>query len=81
MTAHPVKNGMLDDGPTLDQIKKWPAAVSVPLAGRALGYSTSWSYQLAAQGDFPCKVITVGNRHRVVTASLIKLLEADEEDA
>jgi predicted DNA-binding transcriptional regulator AlpA len=64
------------DGPTLEEIRSWPATVPVPDGGRALGYSASWSYQLVAQGEFPCKVITVGRRSRVVTASLLAMLDA-----
>jgi predicted DNA-binding transcriptional regulator AlpA len=63
-----------DLGPTLDEIKDWPATVSVRRACDALGYSASWGYQLIAQGEFPCRVIKVGTRSRVVTRSLLELV-------
>lgn len=62
-------------GPTLDEIRKWPATVGIADACRALGISKSWGHQLAAQDEFPCKVIKVNHRVRVITASLIALLE------
>jgi hypothetical protein len=61
--------------PTLDDIRGWPATVAVHPACRALGISTSWGYQLIAAGEFPCRVIPIRGRSRVVTASLIELLE------
>lgn len=64
--------------PTLDEIRDWPATHGVPQTGAALGWSTSWCYQLIATGDFPVRTIKVRGRVRVVTASLIALLEAGE---
>lgn len=63
--------------PTLEQIRTWPATVSVRDGCRALGYSAAWGYQLIKQGEFPARVITTRGRSRVVTASLIGLLEGD----
>lgn len=62
------------DAPTLDDVRSWPATIDVGKACSALGYSKSWGYQLIKQNEFPCKVISVRNRARVVTASLIELL-------
>lgn len=62
------------DGPTLDEVRSWPATVNVRDACRALGISGSWGYQLVAEGQFPCKVLQVGTRTRVVTASLVEVL-------
>ena len=63
-------------GPTLDEIRSWPVTVEVGRACRAIGISSSWGYQLIASNEFPCRVIKVGHRSRVVTASLLALLEA-----
>ena len=65
--------------PTLAQVRKWPATVSIAEASEALGYSTAWGYELAAAGEFPCQVLTVKNRKRVITASLLELL-GDKSD-
>lgn len=45
------------------------------VAAAALGIGRSTAYTLAAAGEFPCKVIRVGTRYRVVTADLRRLLE------
>ncbi|MDP9091844.1 MAG: DNA-binding protein [Actinomycetota bacterium] len=66
------------DGPTLIEIRSWPAAVSVPRACSAIGISTSWGYQLIAQGEFPARTLTIGRRSRVLTASLVTLLEGGD---
>jgi hypothetical protein len=62
--------------PTLDEIRGWPAAVDVPEAARAIGISRSHLYELIKPNEAPVKVLSFGNRHRIVTASLIRLLEA-----
>lgn len=62
--------------PTLDEIKSWAASVSIPLAAQAIGISSSHLYSLAGRDEAPCKVLKVGARYRVVTASLVALLEA-----
>ena len=62
--------------PTLDEIRDtWPATVGVPQGATALGISKAHFYQLIREGQSPVKVLSFGNRHRVVTASLVKLLE------
>ena len=62
-------------GPTLEEIRSWPVTVEVRQACRAIGISSSWGYQLIVSGEFPCRVIKIGHRSRVVTASLLCLLE------
>ncbi len=62
--------------PTLDEVKSWPVTVEVRRACRAIGISSSWGYQLIALDEFPCRVIKIGHRSRVVTASLLALLES-----
>lgn len=61
--------------PTLDDIRKWPATVDVPRACAPFGISRSFGYELVARGEFPARVIRVGNRARVVTASIVAALE------
>lgn len=61
--------------PTLAEIKAWPATVDVPFACTALGISKSYGYQLIVQHEFPARTISIGRRVRVVTASLVELLE------
>ncbi|MDX3578668.1 DNA-binding protein [Streptomyces sp. FL07-04A] len=62
--------------PTLDEIRGWPATVGVPEAARAMGVSKSQLYELIKRDKAPVKVLSFGTRHRVVTASIVRLLEA-----
>lgn len=64
--------------PTLDDINRWPATVAVPTACRALGVSPSHGYELIKTGEFPVRVLKVGGRLRVVTASIVALLRGAE---
>lgn len=61
-------------GLTADEILAWPATVSVPVAGYALGLSRFTSYELVRAGEFPFQVIRVGRKLRVVTASVWDVL-------
>ncbi len=61
--------------PTLDQVRRWPATVTVAEAALALGVSRSALYEALARGDRPVQVITVGSRLKVLTHSLVATLE------
>jgi hypothetical protein len=58
----------------LDEVRDAPTT-DIPVAARLIGISRSYAYELCGRGEFPCRVIKVGNRYRVVTASLVALLE------
>jgi hypothetical protein len=62
--------------PTLDEIRTWPATVSVPQAATALGISKGYLHDLINRGEAPVKVLPLNGRHRVITASLVRLLDA-----
>lgn len=62
--------------PTLDEVRAWPATVSVPQAATALGVSPSYLHALIKSGEAPVKVLPFSGRNRVITASLVRLLEA-----
>ncbi|MET8098135.1 DNA-binding protein [Streptomyces sp. NPDC005236] len=62
--------------PTLAQVRSWPATVNVPQAALALGCSRSQLYDLIKRGESPVRVLSFGSRHKVITASLVALLEA-----
>lgn len=65
------------DAPTLQDIRSWPATVSVPDAAKAMGISKSYLHALIRNGESPVRTLPCGpNRHRVITASLVQLLEA-----
>lgn len=71
-----VSNGPAD-APTLDEVRSWPASVEVPVAATAFRISRSHAYELVARGEFPAKVIQVGSRYKVITASIIQALSAE----
>ncbi|MFI0446479.1 helix-turn-helix domain-containing protein [Actinomadura sp. 6N118] len=43
-------------------------------AARALGLGRTKAYELAKRGEFPCRIIKVGDTYRVPTAELLSLL-------
>ncbi|MFF4360869.1 DNA-binding protein [Streptomyces sp. NPDC001604] len=67
--------------PTLAEIRKWPATVSVPLAAQALGCSKSHLHERIKAGDSPVKIIPFGSRYVVITADLVRLLSGGTEAA
>jgi hypothetical protein len=67
--------------PTLEEVRSWGATLSIAQACQALGYSVAWGYELAAAGEFPCRVLTVRGRKRVITASLLELLGGGDDGA
>lgn len=66
---------MATEVPTLDEVRSWPATVSVTKAATALGVSKTYLHQLIKRGESPVKVLPVNGRHRVITAALVRLLE------
>jgi hypothetical protein len=64
-------------GVTLAQARKLPAVVGVAEAGRVLGLGRSAAYEAIASGTFPAKTIKVGGRLKVLTASLLAVLEGE----
>jgi predicted DNA-binding transcriptional regulator AlpA len=68
----------LPSGPTLDQVRSWPATVSLTQACRALGISRSFGYELAALDQFPARSLRIGGSVRVLTVSLVKVLSGED---
>lgn len=67
--------------PTADEIRAWPATVSVPTAGRCYGLGRDTAYDLARRGEFPVAVLRIG-RHLVVTrASIMSALNIADTDS
>ncbi|MGA5374480.1 helix-turn-helix domain-containing protein [Streptomyces griseoincarnatus] len=54
----------------------WDGTGSVEDASRALGFSRAKGYDLIRRGEFPCRVLRIGRTTRVVTASLLRVLES-----
>lgn len=64
-------------GPTLAEIREWPATVDPSTAARAFGISRSYAYELIRRGEFPARVLEVGGTKRVITASILRALEGE----
>lgn len=61
-------------GMSRGELLELPAAVDLGTGNRALGLGRSKGYELAKRGQYPCKVLRLGNAYRVVTADLLALL-------
>ena len=55
-------------------LHRLPSVVDITTAGKALGLSRTRAYELAKRGEFPCRVIRIGETYRVPTPELLKLL-------
>jgi predicted DNA-binding transcriptional regulator AlpA len=63
--------------PTLDEVREWPATVSVELGAAAFGCSRAHAYESIRTGTFPARTLRVGNRIVVVTSSILSALDGD----
>lgn len=61
-------------GMSREELLTLPVAVDLDTSNRALGLGRSKGYELAKRGEYPCKVLRLGNAYRVVTADLLDLL-------
>jgi helix-turn-helix protein len=66
---------------TLAQVRKLPATCNVEVAAQALGISRASAYAAIASGDFPVAVIRVNRRMKVITHSLVAVLEGTADRA
>jgi hypothetical protein len=67
--------------PTLADIRKWPATISIPQAASALGCSARHLQERVRQGDSPVKTLPFGKRNVVITADLLRVLSGEERGA
>jgi len=66
-------------GFTSDELLALPAVIDLETANRALMIGRSTGYGLAKQGQYPVRVLRLGNAYRVVTADLLKLLGVERQ--
>nr|WP_202434517.1 MULTISPECIES: hypothetical protein [unclassified Streptomyces] len=59
---------------TGDELLALPAVIDLDTSNQALMIGRSTGYGLAKQGEYPVKVLRLGNAYRVVTADLLNLL-------
>nr|WP_239589820.1 hypothetical protein [Streptomyces californicus] len=55
-----------------------PPTVDLQTANRVLSIGRSTGYGLAKRGEYPCKILKLGNAYRVVTADLQRLVALDD---
>jgi len=56
------------------------ATVDLMTAARALGLGRTKAYELARGGQFPCRVIRIGDTYRIPTPGLLELLGLAPEE-
>jgi hypothetical protein len=55
------------------------ATVDLMTAAAALGLGRTRAYELARRGQFPCRVIRIGDTYRIPTPGLLELLGVTPE--
>ena len=51
-----------------------PSVVDLMTAARALGLGRTKAYELAQRGQFPCRIVRIGDLYKIPTADLLRLL-------
>lgn len=59
---------------TVEEVLNLPVSVDLVTAGRCFGIGRTKSHELARNGEFPCKVMRLGNKYRVTRADLLREL-------
>lgn len=59
---------------SLAQVGDLPPALDLLAAAGILGMGRTKAYEMAKRGEFPCRVIRVGNSYVVPTVELLALL-------
>jgi hypothetical protein len=59
---------------SMDELLGLPVTVPIEVAGRALGMGRTKTRQLYQQGEFPCRVLTLGRSLIVTKAALFEAL-------
>ena len=78
----PTRRYRVPRAPTLAKLRQMPPTVDVGVAAACLGMGRATAYAAIDAGEFPARMIRVSRRRlRVVTASLIALLDAPDEAA
>ncbi|MEV7087977.1 hypothetical protein AB0O07_19150 [Streptomyces sp. NPDC093085] len=68
-------------GVTGEELLSLPAVIDLDTANKALMIGRSTGYGLAKQGEYPVRVLRLGNAYRVPTAELLKLLGLERPQA
>lgn len=68
-------------GMTRDELLALPVTFDIVIAGRACGMGRTLAYDMAKRGEFPVRVLKLGNRYRVARADLLRYLGEDRAEA
>jgi len=66
---------------THEELAELPSTVDLATAARAFGIGRTLAYDLAKRGEFPVRVLRLGNRYRVTRADLLRVLGESEASA
>lgn len=64
-------------GMSVAELLALPISIDVATAGRAFGIGYGRARELARSGEFPCRVLRIGNRYRVPRSALLDALGFD----
>lgn len=64
---------------TADEVRALGARTDLVTAASVLGIGRTSAYELARRGEFPVKTLRLGHKYVVVVASLLRLLELDQD--
>jgi NAD(P)-dependent dehydrogenase (short-subunit alcohol dehydrogenase family) len=67
----------MKDSLTRSELLDLPPAIDLVTAGRAFGIGRTTAHELARRGEFPVRVLRVGNSYRVATADVLRELGVD----
>ena len=62
---------------TEDELRGLPVSFDLVTAARAIGMGRTIAYGAAKRGQFPMRVLRVGNRYRVTKADLLAFLDGN----
>jgi hypothetical protein len=68
------KMAQLGEAMSRSELLALPPAVPLEIGNRALDIGRTKGYELARRGEYPCKLLRVGSKYRVITADLWRLL-------
>lgn len=64
---------------TQAELEALPVSFDLMVACRAHSIGRTLGYDLAKRGEFPCRVLKIGNRYRVTRADLLRSLGIGEQ--
>lgn len=62
---------------SVDELLALPVSIDLTTAAKAFGIGRTKAYELAQNGQFPCRVIRVGLKYRVPRSALLAALGVD----